>query len=331
VNLAVNRIIKVLILAALGGVLVFLTIHFEIFKERVALIYKAPLSFAEKNPQSFISASSSIKILFVGDMMFDRYIRTQMKNYGSEHIFGKIQDFLNNYDVVVGNLEGPITNFSSVSEKSAIGSSANFIFTFPENIAKILYEHNIKILNIGNNHILNFGEKGLKQTKEFLKNAGISFFGDPEDDDKTLSIKLDDINITFISYNQFIGETKNVQQNVLSDIKKAQKNGMKVVVYAHWGQEYQDSPSEEIKNLAHKFIDAGADVVIGSHPHVIQFNENYKGKMIYYSLGNFVFDQYFSKKTKKGLALEMEIDLQSKNIKYKEFIIKMNPDGSTSL
>lgn len=315
----------------LGGALVFTAVHFGIFKQRVALVYRAPLYFVEEDPQPSIDASSSVKILFVGDMMFDRYIRTQMKKNGSEYIFNKIQNFLNDYDAVVGNFEGPITNFSSISEKSTIGSSSNFVFTSPKDTAKILYEHNIEILNIGNNHILNFGDEGLKQTKEFLKSAEISFFGDPKDDNKTLSMEFNGINITFISYNQFIGETKNAQQNVLSDIKKYQKNGGKIIVYTHWGDEYQDIPSEEIKNLAHKFVDAGADAVIGSHPHVIQSSENYKGKAIYYSLGNFIFDQYFSEKTKKGLALEMEIDLQSKNIKYKEFIIKMNPDGSTSL
>ena len=314
----------------LVGAFIFVAVHFGIFKQRVALVYRAPLYFVEESPQPSISASSSVKILFVGDMMFDRYIRTQMKKNGSEYIFNKIQNLLNNYDVVVGNFEGPITNFSSVSEKSTLGSSANYIFTSPKDTAKILYEHNIKILNIGNNHILNFGDEGLKQTKEFLKSAEISFFGDPQDDNKTLSIEFNGINITFISYNQFIGDVKSAQQNVLSDIKKYQKNEGKIIVYAHWGEEYQNIPSEAIKNLAHKFVDAGADAVIGSHPHIIQPSENYKGKTIYYSLGNFIFDQYFSEKTKKGLALEMEIDLQSKNIKYKEFIVKMNLDGSTS-
>ena len=86
-----------------------------------------------------------------------------------------------------------------------------------------------------------------------------------------------------------------------------------------------------IQGLAHVFIENGADIVIGSHPHVVQQSENYKDRMIYYSLGNFIFDQYFSEETKNGLVLEVEIDPNDLILNINEHIVYMNTDGRTVL
>jgi len=91
-----------------------------------------------------------------------------------------------------------------------------------------------------------------------------------------------------------------------------------------------DTPSERTKELAHEFIDNGADLVIGSHPHVIQTKEVYKGKAIYYSLGNFIFDQYFSPYTQKGLAVEVELGSQG-SLDLKEYTVEMKNSGQTVL
>lgn len=80
----------------------------------------------------------------------------------------------------------------------------------------------------------------------------------------------------------------------------------------HWGEEYSTKPNELQKKLAHSFIDAGADMVIGAHPHVVQTNEIYKGKHIYYSLGNYIFDQWFRPEVKKGLGVEVSFSKKGK-------------------
>ena len=80
-----------------------------------------------------------------------------------------------------------------------------------------------------------------------------------------------------------------------------------MIVFLHWGEEYQLISSSSQRKLAHSLIDAGADLIIGSHPHVVQEIEKYKGKLIFYSLGNFIFDQYFSRETQKGLAVSLEL------------------------
>jgi poly-gamma-glutamate synthesis protein (capsule biosynthesis protein) len=91
----------------------------------------------------------------------------------------------------------------------------------------------------------------------------------------------------------------------VKDIRNS-NTGVFIIVNIHWGDEYQKSSSSFQQNLAHKIIDAGADLIIGHHPHVVQDIGFYKGKLIFYSLGNFIFDQYFSKDTQQGLAVELE-------------------------
>lgn len=113
-------------------------------------------------------------------MMFDRYIREVIKKYGKEdcnYIFETIKDKLSKYDLIVGNLEGPITEKESVSVNSRIDEKRNLFFTFDPAVAKILAENNIKFVNLGNNHILDQGEKGLEQTKKYLDEAGVEYFG----------------------------------------------------------------------------------------------------------------------------------------------------------
>jgi poly-gamma-glutamate synthesis protein (capsule biosynthesis protein) len=95
-----------------------------------------------------------------------------------------------------------------------------------------------------------------------------------------------------------------------------------LVVNIHWGEEYKADPNNRQKEMAHLLIDAGVDVIIGHHPHVVQTVETYKNKPIFYSLGNFIFDQYFSPETQKGLAVE--IIFTSKDIEYKTHFFHSN-------
>lgn len=108
----------------------------------------------------------------------------------------------------------------------------------------------------------------------------------------------------------------------------AEKNlGNVVVVYTHWGEEYVPR-TEKMKTLARQFVDAGASLVVGSHPHVVQESERYSDQYIYYSLGNFVFDQYFSDAVRNGLLLEVTFDPSGVE-SIKEIPIVLHPDGRT--
>ncbi len=268
-----------------------------------------------------------VKILFVGDIMLDRYIRHISEKKGVDFVFAGTQKILSENDLVVGNLEGPITNNPSVSVGSEIGAHDNYIFTFDQNVAADLWKNNIKLVNIGNNHILNFGADGLAQTKENLSSSKIDYFGDPADEKRIAIWNKNGLKLAFVNYNQF---EKDGAAKALDEIQSAKKmNVDKIILYTHWGTEFVVDPDAKIKELAHGFIDSGADLIIGSHPHVIQSKEEYKGKMIYYSLGNFIFDQYFSPQTQQGLTVQIELNSKDKKIIIKEIQVILKPNGQT--
>ena len=269
----------------------------------------------------------AVKILFVGDLMFDRYIRQVEEKRGSDFVFAGVKKILAENDLVVGNLEGPITDSSSVSVASAMGERNNYIFTFAAETSADLRQNNIHLVNLGNNHILNFGEEGLAQTKAYLQSSGIDFFGDPHGDKRLAVWEKGGVKMVLVSYDQFEGDAVN---KTLRDIETAKEmQADKIILYTHWGKEYAGAPEEGIQSLAHQFIDAGVDLIIGSHPHVTQSKEEYQGKLIYYSLGNFIFDQYFSPETQKGLAVQIAIDSVSKKMTAHEFPVKLNSNGQT--
>ncbi len=295
---------------------------------------KTPVAEIEKssvkNPET--ENKAPIKILFVGDMMFDRHIREAVQKYGGgdySYILEPVKEYLSQFDLVVGNLEGPITNKESVSVNTKMGEGKNFVFTFDPSVAKVLAENNIKMVNLGNNHILNQGKGGVEQTKKYLDEAGVKYFGDAD----YLETKFPNGSlVSFIGYNY---SESGSEEKAIEEIKKAKQQSDVVIVCPHWGTEYKvGDPGESIRSLAHRFIEAGADVIIGTHPHVIQMNEEYKGKKIYYSLGNFVFDQYFQSETMEGLGVEMTIKPDSStllgtSLEYKEINFKMTKKGQT--
>src|SRR3989344_582290 len=204
-----------------------------------------------------------VRIFFVGDMMFDRSIRLSMEEKGSDHVFSCIADVLREADLVVGNLEGPITSTSSVSMGSTISSPKNFTFTFSPSVAPLLYAHNIRLVNIGNNHILNFGRWGLIETKHYLDEAGVGYFGTISGESLMYQTTINGVPLSFINYNEFSAEGDDVIYQVNETIMNEAKSG-RVVVYTHWGEEYLPA-TPRMKRLAHDFIDAGADIVVGSH------------------------------------------------------------------
>ena len=166
------------------------------------------------------------------------------------------------------------------------------------------------------------------QTKQYLTQAGVGFFGSPLSGDERMFMKeMNGVKVALVNYNQFVFQGK---VKALEDIKTAKVSADVVVLYTHWGVEYVPI-TEEIKELAHQFIEAGADLIIGSHPHIVQEKEVYRGKTIYYSLGNMVFDQYFSEATKQGLLVRVIIDFETKAMLFEDIPIVLRSNGQTSL
>jgi poly-gamma-glutamate synthesis protein (capsule biosynthesis protein) len=245
---------------------------------------------------------SVTEVLFVGDLIFDRTIRTYADMYGDDHPFSCVEDELRAYDMVVANLEGPITDNPSVSAIPPYSGPNNTRFTMPIRTAAVLARYGIHAVSLGNNHIYDFGGEGIDATRQALTASGIVFAGDPRDASNTaVRIETVPVPFTMVVFNEFFGSA----EDTIAAIRSVEEHET-VIVFAHWGEEYVPV-TERQKVWARQFIDAGADMVIGAHPHVIQESEVYNGAAIYYSLGNFLFDQYGSEDVRKGLALGLTI------------------------
>ena len=328
----------------IAGILAGLVAFFAAF-----FSFGAPAESGDRPlPLPVLLAPPEVEILFGGDMMFDRAIRIAAEEHGDDYLFSCIAETLRSADFVVANLEGPITSFNSMSTGSTVGTPENFTFTFPTSTAELLYRHNIRLVSLGNNHILNFGREGLLQTKDWLERAGVDYFGDPDvgESERVTRLMLRGIPFSFVNWSDWIPIGKPSASNgagelgnsVVEQIGTEAGLGRIVVVYTHWGEEYVP-PTERMKRLAHDFVDAGAEIVIGSHPHIVQEHEVFKDKHIYYSLGNFVFDQYWMESVREGLLLKVTfggkgvIDVQEIPIELKRdrTVCLRNPPVSETL
>lgn len=319
----------------IGGALVlFGTSLFFLFQPVASTLnshQEIPISLTVQAQQAeFVETADheGVSILFGGDMMFDRYIRTVMRKRGTDYPLSPLKNTLAEADLVVANLEGPITDQSSVSETSVIGARDNYFFTFDTHVAEMLKRFHVNAVNIGNNHILNFKEEGVRQTKQALDWSQVEYFGSPlAGDNRILVREIKGARIALVNYNQFVFQGK---EKALADIESAKNQADVVVLYTHWGTEYVPATAK-VKELARVFIDAGADVIIGSHPHVVQEHEVYHGKTIYYSLGNLVFDQYEEESTQQGLLVKMTIDAETRALNFKEIPVLLRRTGETVL
>ncbi len=153
----------------------------------------------------------------------------------------------------------------------------------------------------------------------------VKYFGGLRGDETVYYTKLGGTELVFISYNQFGGESAKV---VAEKIAKESSLGKKVIVYAHWGEEYIPPP-ESVKNTAKLFAESGAELIVGSHPHVVLETENIGETEVYYSLGNFMFDQYWNEDVTTGLALELNI--KNGRMSITEHKVRLERDGRTCL
>ncbi len=267
-------------------------------------------SVGNDNPSDALLAVSSfvpvlekthtVNLFIFGDMMLDRGVRERMVKYGEEYPFTNIKSLLSGHDIVVGNLEGSFTDFES---KTVGRLNAPLTFTFDPTVIPTLKNLGFTHFSLANNHSANFGEDGLAQSRQYLSKNEIGYFGDPYNvDELSKVVEVNGIKIGFVGFHEFAYKSLDL---VLAEITKVKKVADLVIVFPHWGAEYNIKSINNQRDLAHTFIDAGADVVMGAHPHVIEPIEVYKDKPIFYSLGNFVFDQDFSFNTTHGLTVEL--------------------------
>jgi len=242
-------------------------------------------------------------ILFTGDIMLDRGVEELISKNNIYFPFQNILQFLKGVDIVCGNLEGPIAgelqDFSPQSLKFAFGTE----------MSKAISIAGFNLLSLANNHVSDMGIEGFKETKKNLMAYKIHTTGNPfcEKLDSNNDIFLSD-DIIFSAFNRIL-PFRAKDAEILDAIKELHANYPEkfMIINMHWGDEYQGLCSSTQGELAHRMIEAGADLIIGHHPHVVQNIESYRDRIIFYSLGNFVFDQNFSEETQESLAVGLEI------------------------
>lgn len=264
------------------------------------------------------SKNNSDKVVFMlaGDAMFDRAIDAFFRGDKLTDVVRNLGDkFFRGTNVSALNLEGPI----SATPIEIDTTEDNLNFNFPPKTPEVLGWLGINAVGLANNHTSNAGSSGLENTHKVLDQAGISWIGGP-----TYSAANSAREFGFNGKKMSI-----ITLNVLSStvdiegkIQEEKQKGNFVLVYPHWGNEYQEKHSNLQANLAHSWVDAGADLVVGTHPHVIQDMEIYNSKPIIYSLGNFVFDQTFSSATKQGLVLAGVIDQNQIKLVFVPVVMK---------
>jgi poly-gamma-glutamate synthesis protein (capsule biosynthesis protein) len=241
-----------------------------------------------------------VALLAVGDLLLDRYIKREIDRKGAEYPFENIKDFLSGNDLVLANLEGSFTDFAPRKL-----DPNNTSFTFDPALAPMLKSNGFNIVNLANNHVQDFGKQGFAQSQAYLDQNNIDHFGDFYNEGPVLVKETNGTKIAFIGYNEF-GDP--AIAGTLEKIKNVRDKADFVVVYAHWGAEYQTNFWPGSQEKGRRFIDAGADIVLGSHPHVVQPIEIYKNRPIFYSLGNFLFDQIFSEQVRHGLGAKITFE-----------------------
>lgn len=215
-------------------------------------------------------------------------------------------------DLAIANFENPAPNRWTWHKSKTV-------FSADPGIIDGLVDAGIDYVGLANNHIGDAGRKGITQTIANLKKRGLAYSGAGANSAaarKPAMLKVGDSTVAILAYDRIAryyhatadtaGSAGLSVKNVTADIKKARANGADVViVFPHWGVEYRDGPFAAQQAMARQIIDAGADMIIGNHAHWAAAMEVYKGKPIWYALGNFVFDQTWSEPTMEGVTLEL--------------------------
>jgi poly-gamma-glutamate synthesis protein (capsule biosynthesis protein) len=207
------------------------------------------------------------------------------------------------FDIVAANLEGAVT------DNGAHYAPVNaYDFAFAPGLISQLKPYGFNFFNLANNHILDQGQRGYKETLSNLEGLAIAYSGCPDTRTGDCSARITEINgqqISFLGFSQVYGALD--RDDVLRQVASSSEAADLVIVNIHWGREYEHDFLPNQQELGRALVDAGADIIIGHHPHVVQGMEVYKDRPIFYSLGNFIFDQYFSPDTQDGLAVEVAV------------------------
>jgi len=269
---------------------------------------------------------------FVGDIMLDetpgQYIRQ------GKDPFQAFASILDSSDITIGNLECAVGTKGKKEDKP---------FTFMANprVLPVLKKH-FSAVSLANNHSADYGPEAFVQTMALLDRSGVAYFGGGKNIEAAHQPRVFEVKgkrIAVLGYNEFFprsfealddraGIAWSENDYVVYDIKQAKEHHKAdyVIVFPHWGIEHEKIASSRQVALAHLMIDSGADAVIGGHPHVTQNIETYKGKPIFYSLGNFVFNGFDDDDSNTGWLVRLTLQ-DNQPIESEIVIAKLDKKG----
>lgn len=255
-----------------------------------------------------------MEVTCVGDVMMAHGMKSVLAEKGADYPFQRVKILLKKSDVVFGNLENPI------SARGNRYPDKDFHFLMDPPSTPALRQAGFRVMSLANNHTLDFGPDALRDTLLYLKQQNILTCGageNLEDARKPAVVVVRKKRVAFLAYSRtfplsFSADDGNPgtafaeESFIREDVARAKKSNTWVIVSFHWGEEYSSVPTPIQRQLAHAAIDAGADAVIGHHPHVAQGIEIYKKRIIAYSLGNFVFGTR-NPNADEGLVLKLHL------------------------
>lgn len=259
------------------------------------------------------SEEKTTKLVFAGDILLTGYLLSQYDNRGINGIVAAdIVGEMNQADLTMVNEEFPF------STRGTAAQDKQFTFRIDPKRVNVFQDLGIDIVTLANNHVLDYGQEALTDTFDTLDNAGIQYVGagnNYEEAKQRREFELNGKKVGILAASRVLpvaswaaGTSPGVfstydPTGLVGEIENAEQDCDIVIVYVHWGIEKSEYPEDYQRELAKKYIDAGADIVIGAHPHVLQGIEYYNGKPIIYSLGNFIFGSQIP----KTILLKLEI------------------------
>ncbi|MEK0312561.1 CapA family protein [Cohnella sp. 56] len=292
-----------------------------------------PASMATPIPVS-VRQTKPIKMIFAGDTMMDGSVKEAIRRHGVDYPFSQIKDEVAKADYAVLNLE------TSVTEASDKDLNQRFNFKSEAGSLDGIKHAGFDMVSLGNNHVLDYKEKGLRDTLKNVEKAGLRHVGAGLNEEEAFrfeTVQLNGVTVKIGAVTRFMPTTAwkatdkkpgvasaYEPEKFLEAIRAASKEADYVLVFIHWGVENTTTPQPWQHKLAADMLDAGASAVVGSHPHVLQGFEFHKGKPIAYSIGNFLFPDYVKgKKADTGL-LKLTLDKGQVGISFRPLSIRNN-------
>ena len=241
---------------------------------------------AAQEAKPSLAAPVTLTVSVVGDCTlgtdenfdYDTSLNAYFENYGKEYFFQNVKSIFEADDLTIANNEGTFTESYNREDKT-------FAFKAPASFAGIYSSSSVEAVNTANNHSHDYGEQSFQDTMDALDSQGIVHFGY----DETAVMDVKGVKVGLVGIYELNDHLERKQQ-LEDNINKVKEEGAQlVIVIFHWGNEKETVPDSNQMTLGRLAIDLGADLVCGHHPHVLQGIEEYKGKNIVYSLGNFCF------------------------------------------